>query len=52
MHNELDSQGSSPLLCLGGHSALSFTGASPISALAMAGISSYMSVASSFREGV
>lgn len=51
MHNALDSQGSSPLLFLGGHSASSFAGASPISSLAMAGISSWMSVASSIREG-
>lgn len=51
MHNALDSAGSSPLLFLGGHSASSFAGASPISALAMAGISSWMSVASSIREG-
>ncbi|KAL7534507.1 hypothetical protein ACHAXR_005921 [Thalassiosira sp. AJA248-18] len=51
LHNALDSQGSSPLLFLGGHSASSFAGASPVSALAMAGISSWMSVASSIREG-
>lgn len=49
----MDIQGSpsSPILFLGGHSAASFAGASPISALAMAGISSWMSVASSIREG-
>ena len=47
----MDSQGSSPLLFLGGHSATSFAGASPISALAMAGITSWMSVASSIRDG-
>mmetsp|Transcript_22952 Transcript_22952/g.41191 ORF Transcript_22952/g.41191 Transcript_22952/m.41191 type:complete len:483 (-) Transcript_22952:82-1530(-) len=51
LHNALDSLGSSPLLFLGGHSASSFAGASPVSALAMAGISSWMSVASSIREG-
>eukprot|EP00571_Detonula_confervacea_P016748 CAMPEP_0172296868 /NCGR_PEP_ID=MMETSP1058-20130122/58_1 /TAXON_ID=83371 /ORGANISM="Detonula confervacea, Strain CCMP 353" /LENGTH=483 /DNA_ID=CAMNT_0013005935 /DNA_START=52 /DNA_END=1503 /DNA_ORIENTATION=- len=51
LHNALDSQGSSPLLFLGGHSASSFAGASPISSLAMAGISSWMSVASSIRGG-
>lgn len=53
LHNALDSQGSpsSPILFLGGHSAASFAGVSPISALAMAGISSWMSVASSIREG-
>lgn len=42
--------GSSPLLFLGGHAATSFAGASPQSALAMAGISSWMSVASSIRD--
>ena len=31
LHNALDSQGSSPLLFLGGHSASSFAGSSPIS---------------------
>mmetsp|Transcript_473 Transcript_473/g.863 ORF Transcript_473/g.863 Transcript_473/m.863 type:complete len:482 (-) Transcript_473:271-1716(-) len=51
MHNALDSLGSSPLLFLGGHSASSFAGGSPGSSLAMAGISSWMSVASSIREG-
>ena len=51
LHNALDSQGSSPILFLGGHSAPSFAGASPISALAMAGITSWMSVASSLRDG-
>jgi len=51
LHNALDSQGSSPILFLGGHSATSFAGASPISALAMAGITSWMSVASSIRDG-
>ena len=51
MHNALDSLGSSPLLFLGGHSASSFAGASPLSALAMAGISSWMSVASTIRDG-
>ncbi len=51
MHNALDSLGSSPLLFLGGHSATCFAGASPLSALAMAGISSWMSVASSIRDG-
>eukprot|EP00581_Thalassiosira_minuscula_P007536 CAMPEP_0183702648 /NCGR_PEP_ID=MMETSP0737-20130205/685_1 /TAXON_ID=385413 /ORGANISM="Thalassiosira miniscula, Strain CCMP1093" /LENGTH=478 /DNA_ID=CAMNT_0025929293 /DNA_START=415 /DNA_END=1851 /DNA_ORIENTATION=- len=51
LHNALDSVGSSPLLFLGGHSASSFAGASPVSALAMAGIWSWMSVASSIREG-
>jgi aminoacyl tRNA synthase complex-interacting multifunctional protein 1 len=51
LHNALDSLGSSPLLFLGGHSASSFAGASPLSALAMAGISSWMSVASSIRDG-
>ncbi|KAL7528687.1 hypothetical protein ACHAWF_002666 [Thalassiosira exigua] len=51
MHNALDSLGSSPLLFLGAHSAPSFAGASPVSAMAMAGISSWMSVASSIREG-
>ena len=50
LHNALDSQGSSPALFLGGHSAPSFDGASPVSALAMAGISSWMSVASSLRD--
>lgn len=50
LHNALDSQGSSPLLFLGGHSASSFAGGSPMSSLAMAGISSWMSVASSIRE--
>ena len=49
--NALDSIGSTPLLFLGGHSASSFAGGSPVSALAMAGISSWMSVASSIREG-
>ncbi|KAL3797395.1 hypothetical protein HJC23_010521 [Cyclotella cryptica] len=50
LHNALDTLGSSPALFLGGHSAPSFAGASPVSALAMAGISSWMSVASSLRE--
>jgi len=50
LHNALDSLGSSPLLFLGGHSASSCAGASPVSALAMAGISSWMSIASSIRE--
>jgi len=49
-HNALDTLASSPALFLGGHSASSFAGASPVSALAMAGISSWMSVASSLRE--
>ncbi len=40
----------SPVLFLGGHSASSYAGASPISAMAMAGISSWMSVASSIRD--
>jgi len=51
LHNALDSQGNSPLLFLGGHSASSFAGSSPISALAIAGITSWMSVASSIRDG-
>eukprot|EP00584_Thalassiosira_punctigera_P019498 CAMPEP_0172555216 /NCGR_PEP_ID=MMETSP1067-20121228/58303_1 /TAXON_ID=265564 ORGANISM="Thalassiosira punctigera, Strain Tpunct2005C2" /NCGR_SAMPLE_ID=MMETSP1067 /ASSEMBLY_ACC=CAM_ASM_000444 /LENGTH=485 /DNA_ID=CAMNT_0013343729 /DNA_START=44 /DNA_END=1501 /DNA_ORIENTATION=+ len=51
LHNAMDSLGSSPILFLGGHSASSFAGASPVSSLAMAGISSWMSVASSVREG-
>lgn len=52
LHNSLDSLGSSsPILFLGGHSASSFAGASPESAMAMAGISSWMSVASSLRDG-
>jgi aminoacyl tRNA synthase complex-interacting multifunctional protein 1 len=53
LHNALDSLGSaaSPILFLGGHSASSFAGASPESAMAMAGISSWMSVASSLRDG-
>lgn len=46
-HNALDNLGSSPALFLGGHSAS--VRASPTSALAMAGISSWMSVASSLR---
>jgi methionine--tRNA ligase beta chain len=50
LHNALDSLGSSPALFLGGHSASSFAGASPTSALAMAGITSWMSVASSLRD--
>ena len=52
MHNAMDSQGSpcAPILFLGGHSAASFSGASPISALALAGITSWMSVASSTRR--
>ncbi|KAL7433385.1 hypothetical protein ACHAXH_009263 [Discostella pseudostelligera] len=50
LHNALDSVGSSPLLFLGGHAATSFAGASPQSALAIAGISSWMSVASSIRD--
>ncbi|KAL7521129.1 hypothetical protein ACHAWX_005825 [Stephanocyclus meneghinianus] len=49
-HNALDTLASSPALFLGGHSASSFAGASPVSALAMAGISSWMSVASSLRD--
>ena len=51
LHNALDTLGSSPLCFLGGHSAASFAGASPTSAIAMAGISSWMSVADSTRQG-
>ncbi|KAL7437260.1 hypothetical protein ACHAXM_005546 [Skeletonema potamos] len=51
LHNALDTLGSSPLCFLGGHSASSFAGASPTSAIAMAGISSWMSVADSTRQG-
>jgi len=51
LHNALDTFGSTPLLMLGGHSASSYASASPVSALAMAGISSWMSVASSVRDG-
>ena len=51
LHNALDTIGSSPLCFLGGHSATSFSGASPTSAIAMAGISSWMSVADSTRQG-
>ena len=51
LHNALDTVGSSPALFLGGHSSSSYSGASPVSALAMAGISSWMSVASSLRSG-
>mmetsp|Transcript_17350 Transcript_17350/g.25854 ORF Transcript_17350/g.25854 Transcript_17350/m.25854 type:complete len:480 (+) Transcript_17350:1-1440(+) len=51
LHNALDTIGSSPLCFLGGHSATSFAGASPTSAIAMAGISSWMSVADSTRQG-
>ena len=51
LHNALDTFGSTPLLFLGGHSARSYAGASPVSALAVAGISSWMSVASSVRDG-
>ncbi|KAL3806652.1 hypothetical protein ACHAXA_001954 [Cyclostephanos tholiformis] len=47
LHHALDD---APLLLLGGHSARSTGGASPISALALAGISSWMSLASSVRE--
>jgi methionine--tRNA ligase beta chain len=47
LHHVLDD---SPLLLLGGHSARSGGGASPISSLALAGISSWMSIASSIRE--
>ena len=50
LHNALDSQGSSPALFLGGHSAPSFDGASPVSAMAIAGICSWMSVASSLCD--
>lgn len=57
LHNALDTLGggggsSTPLLLLGGHSAPSQNGASPTSTMAMAGISSWMSVASSIRSGV
>ncbi|KAL9179516.1 hypothetical protein ACHAXT_008806 [Thalassiosira profunda] len=51
LHNALDTLGSTPLLFLGGHAAPSFAGASPASALAMAGISSWMSVAATIRDG-
>ncbi|EJK45847.1 hypothetical protein THAOC_35519 [Thalassiosira oceanica] len=51
LHNALDTFGSTPLLFLGGHAARSYAGASPVSALAVAGISSWMSVASSVRDG-
>ena len=51
LHNALDTLGSTPLLFLGGHSARTYAGASPVSALAVAGISSWMSVASSVRDG-
>lgn len=51
LHNALDTVGSSPTLFLGGHSSSSYSGASPVSALAIAGISSWMSVADSLRSG-
>ncbi|KAL7462478.1 hypothetical protein ACHAXS_002859 [Conticribra weissflogii] len=51
LHNALDTVGSSPTLFLGGHSSSSYSGASPVSAMAMAGISSWMSVADSLRSG-
>mmetsp|Transcript_4180 Transcript_4180/g.7801 ORF Transcript_4180/g.7801 Transcript_4180/m.7801 type:complete len:315 (+) Transcript_4180:59-1003(+) len=50
LHNALDTVGSSPTLFLGGHSSSSYSGASPVSALAIAGISSWMSVADSLRS--
>ena len=48
LHHALDQ---TPLLLLGGHSARSGGGASPASSLAVAGISSWMSVASTVRGG-
>jgi aminoacyl tRNA synthase complex-interacting multifunctional protein 1 len=48
LHHVLDDY---PLLLLGGHSARSGGGASPISSLALSGISSWMSIASSIRGG-
>ena len=48
LHDALDAP---PLLLLGGNSARSRGGGSPASSLAVAGISSWMSVASAIREG-